>query len=210
MDELGRVYLFTSDPRQSPTRLELPLPAYDIACGISSISCKFFVIAVTVDGKSYGYAALNNDLHHFALIKALTNIPVTRVYGYANHIAALTKDGKVLIYGNGGSGQCGNGTNHGNDVFKPIKADPELEFVDIGLGENHSIFITKEGLVYSCGDNQHYQLCLGVTKKPILELTPTPLIKGKAVAVACGSSHSLVLINAQKIIHPGMKSFGIK
>ncbi|OHT00946.1 hypothetical protein TRFO_32202 [Tritrichomonas foetus] len=209
IDTLGRISIFTSDPRQQPSRCTLPKPAYDVACGCTNFTNKFFAIAITVDGQLYGYEALNKELHHFAPIPQLNNIPVLKVFGYSHHAAVLTTDGRVMMYGCGNCGQCGNGHKGNNDVFKQVKGNLNSVFVDCAVGEEHSLFLNKEGQIFSCGNNQFFQLMIGKTKDVVLNLTPTPLIKGKAVSVACGSNHSLTLVDAKKIKHPGMTAFGL-
>ena len=210
IDKQGKIAIFSSDPRSQPTRCTLPKPAYDVACGNSNFTNKFFAIAVTVDGQVYGYEGLNKDLHHFAPIFLLKDVHVTRVFGYSHHLALLTRKGKVMIYGCGTSGQCGNGCKENNDTFKIVKGNKNTEFTDVAVGGEHSLLVSRDGQVFSCGNNKFFQLCIGKTSDDVIELTPTPLIKGRAVAAACGTNHSLVLIDSPRILHPGMAAFGIK
>lgn len=210
IDSNGKIYIFGNDPRQRPIINKLSVPAYDVACGYSNISGKFYAIAVTVAGQAYGFEGLNNGLHHFSPIQQLAGVHVRRVYGYSKHLAVLTDKGQILTYGNGTYGQCGNGTNEGNASFKMIKCKENLIFSDVALGENHSIFITKDGETFSCGDNNYFQLGMGITKKPILDPTSTCLTVGKAVGAACGANHTLILVDSKRIQHSGMLYFGIK
>lgn len=210
IDSSGAIMIYSSDPRQRPLRNTLQIPAYDVACGYSSISGKFYAIAVTVSGQAFGFEGLNNDLHHFAPIQQLSGVQAKRVFGHSKHLALLTENGQVWTYGNGASGQCGNGSNESNNTFKLLKCHDNLVFSDVALGENHSIFITKEGEAFACGDNKHFQLCLGATKKPTLDPTPSNLVLGRAVGAACGSNHTLILVDSKRIQHPGMNAFGIK
>ena len=210
IDSKGKIFIFESDPRERPLINKLSAPAYDVACSYSSISGKFCAVAVSITGKAYGFDGLNNNLHHFSPIEQLSGIQVKKVYGHSNHLAILTDKGQIMTYGKGTQGECGNGTKEGNTTFKLIKVRENVEFVDAALGENHSIFITKDGDTFSCGNNDHYQLGLGVTDKPIFEPTRSKLVVGKAVGAICGSNHTLILINSKPIQHPGMDSFGIK
>lgn len=210
IDSKGKIFIYEADPRQRPLINKLSAPAYDVACGYSSISRKFCAIAVSITGEAYGFEGLNNNLHHFSPIEQLSGIQVRKVYGHSNHLAVLTDKGQIMTYGNGTHGQCGNGTNEGNASFKLINCKENVEFVDVGLGDNHSIFITKDGNAFSCGNNEHCQLGLGKTNKPILDPTRSDLFDGKVVGAICGSNHTLVLINSKRIQHPGMESFGIK
>lgn len=122
----------------------------------------------------------------------------------------MTDKGQIWTCGSGNNGQCRNGTNEGNPTFKLIKCNENVVFSDAELGENHSIFITQDRETFSCGDNKHFQLCLGMTKMPILDPTPSKLVIGKTVGAACGSHHTLILTDSKKIEHPGMAHFGIK
>lgn len=209
IDSKGKIFIFSADPRQRPLINKLSNPAYDVACGYSNISGKFCAIAVSVSGKAYGFEGLNNDLHHFSPIQQLSGIHVKKVYGHFNHLAVLTSNGQIFTYGNGTHGQCANGTNEGNTSFKMIRCKENVEFADAALGENHSVFISKDGYAFACGDNKHFQLCLGITNKPILDPTQSDLVNGKAVGAVCGSNHTLILMNSKRIQHPGMEHFGI-
>ena len=210
IDSQGSIYIYSSDPRERPFVHKLSIPFYDVACGYSHISGKFYAIAITVSGQAYGLDALNGDLHHFSPIHELMGIRVKRVFGHSNHLAILTSDGKIMTCGNGNHGQCGDGTNESGNTFKLIKCKENVFFTDAAVGENHSVFITDSGRVFACGDNSHFQLCLGMTREPILEPTPSNLIHGKAVAVTCGSYHTIIITDARRILHPGMTFFGIR
>lgn len=209
IDLSGYIYVYNHDPRERPFVHKLSIPVYDVACGYSHISGKFYAIAVTVSGEAYGLDALNGDLHHFSRIHELSGIRVKRVYGYSNHLAVLTSNGQIMTCGCGNKGQCGNGNNESSSTFQLIKCKENLVFTDAAVGESHSVFITQDGQVYSCGDNSHFQLLLGMTKVPIFEPTQSNLIHGRAVAAACGSYHTIIVVDAKKIQHPGMTIFGI-
>ena len=204
LDWKGNIYIFNCDLQQRPLISSLPIPAYDVVCGYSNISGKFYAIAVSVSGQAYGFDGLNNGLHHFSPIPQLAKVHIKRVYDHSNHLAFLTDKGQIWTYGSGNNGQCGNGTNEGNPTFKLIKCNENVVFSDAELGENHSIFITQDRETFSCGDNKHFQLCLGMTKMPILDPTPSKLVIGKAVGAACGSYHTLILTDSKKIEHPGI------
>ena len=91
---------------------------------------------------------------------------------------ALTTKGQVFSLGNNAFGQCGRPVIQNEDYFRsqvihPVHI-PLLEkndvIVDIECGVNHSLFLSQNGKVYSCGWSADGQTGLGhYNNQPIPE-----------------------------------------
>ena len=115
------------------------------------------------------------------------------------HNLVLCADGKVVAWGENGSGQLGNGGTTNSSV--PVGVDQTgvlagRTVVSIAAGGNHSLALCSDGRVASWGDNAAGQLGCGnqmQNNRPVL-VDNTGVLAGKTVvAIAAGSVHSLAL-----------------
>ena len=69
-------------------------------------------------------------------------------------------DCNVLVFGRTTDGQLGLGGVEANIISKPtiLTKLPNKPIKEIATGFNHTLFLTKDGIVYSCGNNDHGQL----------------------------------------------------
>lgn len=86
------------------------------------------------------------------------------------HCLALSSAGAVYSIGNNAYGQCGrpiieDEKYSGSALIHRINSLDNLRIKDISCGQDHSLFLTKDGKLYSCGwgaDGQtglgHYQI----------------------------------------------------
>ncbi|KAH0786730.1 hypothetical protein GPJ56_009362 [Histomonas meleagridis] len=201
IDNKGIVYKIRDDGET--TKYVLPSPAYDVAGGSG------FALAVTVDGVAYGIGSIVKTDDEFTPIKSLNGVHVLRVFAYNDHAAIITTDGLTMTYGAGGSGRTGHGTIQKLNEFKVVEALRNVKITEIDMGDAHTIFISSDGSVYSCGasDEDGRLLCDETSDKLIP--TKSNLIEGKAVFVRCGCFHSIVLVNSPPLLHPGMLAMGI-
>ena len=71
-----------------------------------------------------------------------------------------TADGSVFTWGEGGEGKLGLG-DEDYDVLVPTLVRGELQnkaVVQVAAGDQHSMCVTGDGLVYTWGDNDQCQL----------------------------------------------------
>lgn len=71
--------------------------------------------------------------------------------------------------------------------------DKNLNIKKFSAGKNHSVFLTQEGQVYSCGKGVNGQLGLGSRINKEVPTLVVSLTNKKVVDVACGVNHTLVL-----------------
>ena len=66
--------------------------------------------------------------------------------------------------------------------------------MQVAAGWSHTVFITADGLVFSCGDNSDGQLGVGDTEDRLVPTLVTGQLQGKtAVYVAAGDDHTLCI-----------------
>ena len=125
---------------------------------------------------------------------------VTAIAAGHRHSLALTSDGEVISWGENGSGQLGNGETA--DPRRPVKVDATgalvgKRVVAIAAGENHSLALTADGLVFTWGYNGYGQL--GDNSAPNSRRVPVAVVTdgvlaGKFVtAISAGLDHCLAV-----------------
>lgn len=130
-------------------------------------------VALTKDGKvlTWGMGGMGRLGHNQSSDKAECSTPTlvealaqeTCVYiaiGPGN-TGAVTASGKAYVWGAGNSGQLGN--NSVSPVFAPTRlaALQHVEVAQLAFGNRHAACVTREGGVYTWGDNSFGQLGLG-------------------------------------------------
>ncbi len=98
------------------------------------------------------------------------------------HTAAVTKEGKLYMWGHNLYGQLGNGTD--TDKNKPILIKG-LTCVQVSCGKEHTGAVTEDGKLYIWGLGDWGQL--GIDK--VFEYTPYPVMGG-ITQVSCGRMHT--------------------
>ena len=126
---------------------------------------------------------------------ALSGKTVIAASGGWEHTVALTSDGLVYTWGNGGSGSLGNGATTNSLVPVAVSTSGVLSgktIVAIGAGEFHCLAVSSDGLVYSWGPNSNGELGNGtntVSSVPVAVSTNGALL-GKKVVAVCGTYDS--------------------
>ncbi|KAJ7950266.1 Ultraviolet-B receptor UVR8 [Quillaja saponaria] len=126
------------------------------------------------------------------------------------HSVVITDAGRLLTFGWGLYGQCGQGSTA--DQLRPtcVPSLSGTRVVRAATGLWHSICITVEGQVYVFGGNQFGQLGTGADQ---LETSPRRLdtscleIKHASI-VSCGARHSAVLTEDGQLFTWGWNKYG--
>ncbi|MGO9527033.1 MAG: RCC1 domain-containing protein, partial [Verrucomicrobiia bacterium] len=130
----------------------------------------------------------------------LTN-PVALAAGY-DFSVAVDATGVLWSWGDGGSGQLGNGANA--NVLMPAPITGISDVVSVAAGSRHTLALRADGTVWACGNDVDYAAenqpggVLGAgslypvtsTNVPIRSLVPTGTV---IVAIAAGNYWSLAL-----------------
>ncbi|XP_074311075.1 ultraviolet-B receptor UVR8-like isoform X2 [Silene latifolia] len=131
--------------------------------------------------------------------------PVVQVSASHNHAAFVTQSGEVFTCGDNSNYCCGH-KDTTRPIFRPrlVEALKGVPCKQVAAGLSFTMFLTKEGHVYTCGTNSQGQLGLGDTVD-----RPTPTIVellegvGPIVQISAGPSYALA------VAHDGtLYSFG--
>ena len=136
-------------------------------------------------------------------------VSIRQVVCGAQFSQILSDDGAVYGWGQGDSGQLGNGNLIGSD--KPsmvLKTWGEARIVSLAAGYAHSLACTDTGQVYAWGDGRFGQLGLGDAR-----IVPRPerihgLENDQIVSMGCGKSHSACVTANGRLYSMGANDYG--
>eukprot|EP00947_MAST-08B_sp_MAST-8B-sp1_P003948 g3948.t1 len=169
---------------------------------------------LTEDGKVYSCGnGLGGKLGHGnterqdvpKLIEALSGVRVCAVSAGSFHNLFLTEDGKAYSCGDGSHHRLGHGDEGNQHVPKLIDALSGVRVCAVSAGSSHSLFLTKDGKVYSCGNGEDGQLGLSrvyLYNQPVPKLIEA-LSGVRVCAASAGYAHSLFLTEDGKIYSCG-------
>ena len=138
----------------------------------------------------------------------LSNNPSLSIATGLEHTVFLTNDGKVYSCGNHLYGRLGRTVDTANPRTIPsiISTLDPFTITAVACGSYHTVFLTNDGKVYSCGDNGGGQLGRsGTTATPSIISTLNPFTIS---AIAGGFSHTVFLTNDGKVYSCGNNGNG--
>ncbi|MBT5617984.1 MAG: hypothetical protein HOJ71_02815, partial [Euryarchaeota archaeon] len=161
--------------------------------------------SVTCWGKGTS-GQLGDDLSQDSPLPAtITALPsghkaITIASGY-DHTCAILDDGSVACWGEGSSGQLGNGALIDSSTPQTTQS---LGFnssaKSISLGRYHSCAITDNGTTVCWGQGSQGQLGNGATSEEASPVTTAPFpFNQKAVALASGEEHTCALMSTGSV-----------
>ena len=160
-------------------------------------------LALTADGAvcSWGWGAYGKLGHGDGQdqllpkkVEALAGQRVVAVSAGLRHSLALTADGAVWSWGDGGYGKLGHGDGQDQLLPKKIEALAGRRVVAVSAGDRHSLALTADGAVWSWGDGCWGQLGHGDQDRQLLPKKVETFSAGqRVVAVSAECSHSLAL-----------------
>ena len=191
------------------------IPVANIAC---SMYCTFFLAE---DGRVFSCGQNNYGQLGLGYIGGAISKPteITSFYGFniiqmvggMYHTIFLTDDGKVYRFGHNEEGQLGLG-----HYIYPQTTPDYLTFFNpliikqISCGMYHTIFLTDDGKVYSCGRNDNGQLGIGdttvVEKNTLQEITY--LTDKNITYIDCGANYTFFLGSDGSVYGCGYNSSG--
>lgn len=187
---------------------------------ISRVGCGSFHLLVVTSMMRVATAGLNqygqlglgdtNKRDVLTYVPALDGLRVREVDGGNHHSLCVDKDGRMLAFGRGDSGQLGNTTKmppaghfEASPVPVPLPGDddttapPREKIAQISCGGNHNLALTESGDVYSWGYGDMCQLGHGKAKD---EYRPLKIKVGndddekiEVLQVCGGGQHSAIL-----------------
>ena len=146
----------------------------------------YFTVCVTEGGAVFAFGSNNRGqlglgdtedrLVPTLLRGELENKSVLQAAAGSVHTTFVTADGSVFAFGHNHYGQLGVGDEENRLVPTLLRGDLENKSVlQVAAGAMHTIFVTADGLVFSCGSNSKGQLGVGDTEN---RLVPT-LVTGQ-------------------------------
>ena len=126
-------------------------------------------------------------------IDALTGQRVIAVSAGTLHSLALTADGAVWSWGNGGPGQLGHGDTQNQLLPKKIEAFADQRVLAVSAGMSHSLAVTADGVVWSWGWGYFGRLGHGDLQNQLLPKKVEAFAGQRVIAMSAGAYHSLAL-----------------
>ncbi|KAJ0044880.1 hypothetical protein Pint_04484 [Pistacia integerrima] len=120
---------------------------------------------------------------------------VVQVSATQNHAAFILQSGEVFTCGDNSSYCCGH-RDTSRPIFRPrrVEALKGVPCKQVAAGLNFTVFLTRQGHVYTCGSNTHGQLGHGDT---VDRPTPRSIASieevGSVVQIAAGPSYVLAV-----------------
>ena len=113
------------------------------------------------------------------------------------HTMCVTEDGSAFAFGLNHRGQLGMGDREDRLVPTLALLSGELDnksVLQVAAGGAHTMFVTADGLVFACGNNDMRQLGVGDTESRLVATLVTAQLQGNsAVYVAAGEYHTLCI-----------------
>ena len=127
----------------------------------------------------------------------------------SDHSMLLKQDGSVWTAGMNDRGQLGDGSTKSKRFFVEVITSGATA---IAAGDYHSMVLKQDGSVWATGDNTYGQLGdMSTTSNKVMAMVTSPVMQramGGAVAVAAGTSHSLVLGKDGSVWATGKNNYG--
>uniref|UniRef100_A0A182QFN5 HECT domain-containing protein n=1 Tax=Anopheles farauti TaxID=69004 RepID=A0A182QFN5_9DIPT len=110
----------------------------------------------------------------------------------------------VYCWGNTAHGELGLGGIEDEQVKLPLKMDWSHadDVMQAACGASHTLFLTKEGKMYACGNNDHGQLGHET------DTLPNKRPRVPIAFIACGGNHSFAVSKSGAIFGWGKNTFG--
>ena len=141
-------------------------------------------------------------------VEILAGRRVVSVSAMDTHSLAVTADGAVYGWGNGGHGRLGHGDQQDQLLPKKIEAFAGQRVVAVSAGVHHILAITSDGGIWSWGYGGAGQLGHGDGQRQMLPKKIEALTGRRVVAVSAGFEHSLALTTDGAVWSWGFGGYG--
>ena len=178
-----RKYLFSKTQKQlknssTPQKVKIPQIAKQISCSNNS------TVIFSEDGNLYSFGTDNFP----NIINTILNIDFIECGGY--HLICKTIDNEIYVLGENANGQLGTGdfTSHST----PYKCNnwPD-SIVDIKCGCFHTLVLTSNQEVFSCGRNYSGEIGRDTDREHSASFKKLDIFE--ITRIACGGCHSMLL-----------------
>lgn len=131
------------------------------------------------------------------LIKSLQGVPIAFICCGANHSFAVTKSGAVFGFGKNLFGQLGLNDTLSRQFPTQLKTLRSIGVRYIAAGDDFSVFLTRDGGVFTCGLGTFGQLGHGNFSNEILPRMVMELMGSTVTQISCGRKHTLVFVRGR-------------
>ncbi|XP_047341162.1 PH, RCC1 and FYVE domains-containing protein 1-like [Impatiens glandulifera] len=163
--------------------------------------------SVYISGRhSFGSIILEDYLKHQQFTRISFDQPpltsyvdnIVSVSAMYQHAAFITQSGEVFTYGDNSSGCCGytTGGDIDNQILRPRLVEGALKGIpckQVVVSYKFTVFLTREGRVYTCGLNQYGQLGHGDMVDRSTPMLVESLLDCLVVQVSAGITFTLVV-----------------
>jgi alpha-tubulin suppressor-like RCC1 family protein len=160
-----------------------------------------------------GIASLTSDVLLPTNIPFFNTFKIVQAAAGDSHSLFLSSTGQVYACGSYLNGRLGTGSTQ--DVITPIEiayfSTNGISITQISEGDSHSMFLSRNGVVYACGSFANGRLGTGsvadvLTPTPISYFTTTNPLKIKQVS--CGSDYTMFLTTSGSVYACGAVANG--
>ncbi|GFG40937.1 hypothetical protein Cfor_04032 [Coptotermes formosanus] len=128
------------------------------------------------------------------LVSALAGIPIAFIACGGNHSFAVSRSGAVYGWGKNCFGQLGLSDDKDRSFPSQLKTLRSIKVKYIACGEDFSVFLTKDGGVFTCGAGMYGQLGHGSMSNEFLPRKILELMGSTVTQVSCGRRHTLAFV----------------
>ncbi|KAF8822073.1 regulator of chromosome condensation (RCC1) repeat-containing protein [Cardiosporidium cionae] len=220
----GKVYTWGSNrDGQLGASVESTFCVSPIELDISGISSKIVEIScgstysalLTEDGKLYtwgsdeygqlGHGKQSRRLNSPKLVRGLSSHRIASISCGEFHMAAISREGEVFVWGYGRDGQCGHGDLADISLPKKVESLKHLRATGVSCGGAHTAVIVDGCRIFMFGRGREGQLgradnveSIAVSRSLPVEVEYFHSANMKIDAVSCGGDHTVGIISAGK------------
>jgi len=190
------------------TVLNISSQAIAVACGAYHTAILLNNGTVrTIGRNNFGQLGVNDVVTRSTVVSVLgISSQAIAIACGDNHTAILLNDGTVRTVGVNTRGQLGlNNTIDRSTVVSVLNISSQA--IAIACGSTHTAILLNNGTVRTVGRNNTGQLGVNdlVTRSTVVSVLG---ISSQAIAIACGSTHTAILLNNGTVRMVGSNQFG--
>lgn len=161
IDTEGGIVMFTRSIFDSPIPSVETVFLPDNEKPIKLACCNKFVNVLAASGRVYRSSFPKTGILDFEQVREISNEKIIDISSSFHHCFVVTNEGKV--YGIGNNSYCILGFPkklQKVDVFTEVKSLKKYNIVAAYAGFSHSLFMTKDGKLISCGQNNDCEMLI--------------------------------------------------